>query len=377
MLQMMAFSPLVRSAGAVSVLLLALVASVQRSTSAEWPTATSAEAGFTSSLAAELDAALATDDFDGVHAVVLVRGGQLVYERYLTGNDEKLGRIKEGVVFGPDSLHDIRSITKSVVGLLYGIALGAQQVPAPEAPLLGAFPEYPDLAESPARQPITVAHALSMTMGLQWDEMTIPYSDPANSEIAMYRAADSLRFALDLPVVSKPGDAWVYSGGATELIAAIVARGTGRNLDDYAREMLFEPLGIETFEWVTDYYGRPHAAAGLRLRPRDTAKLGQLVLQTGRWNGTQLVSADWIGLSTRPHAEAMDGCRYGYQWWLCKTERGLDLVEGAGWGGQELLIVPEHDVVLVVNAGLYGNTEAWLKAYALLEDIILPAIEAP
>ena len=370
---MTAFSFLPWSIGSASALLALLVPTSLPA--AEWTMATPVEAGFAADLADQIDTALATEEFSGVHAVVLVRGGQLVYERYLAGDDEKLGVVEEGVIFGPDSLHDIRSITKSVVSLLYGSALGAGLVPAPETPLLASFPEYEDLATDPQRQNITIGHALSMTMGIEWDEMNIPYSDPANSEIAMYRGSDGLRYTLERAVVDVPGDTWTYSGGATELIAAIIARGAGEDLSAYAQRTLFGPMGIETFEWITDYHGRPHAAAGLRLRPQDTARIGQLVLQGGEWDGAQLVPADWIERSTQEHVEASDGCGYGYQWWLCPTQDGLTIVEGSGWGGQNLLIAPEHDLVLVVNAGLYGDNQAWLRAYGLLEDIVLPALE--
>ena len=102
--------------------------------------------------------------------MLVVRGGRLVYERYLAGDDEIWGRPKAGVVFGPESLHDVRSNTKSVVSLLYGIALGDGTVPPPDAPVLDHFPQYEDLTQEPARRAITVRHVLSMTMGTEWDE---------------------------------------------------------------------------------------------------------------------------------------------------------------------------------------------------------------
>lgn len=342
-----------------------------------WPVATPTEAGFAVDLRERIDSALAGDGFAGLHAVVLIRGGKLVHERYLAGDDEIWGRRKQDVVFGPDSLHDVRSITKSVVGLLYGIALHEGIVPGLDEPIVTAFPEYEDLAADPARRGVTARHMLSMTMGLEWDEFTLPYSDPMNSEVAMNRAPDSLRYVLERPVVSEPGATWVYNGGATELAGVLIARGSGMGLAEYANSRLFERLGIDRFEWITDYYGNPYAASALRLRPRDTAKLGQLVLQGGAWNGTQVVPRDWIEASVARQAEAMEECGYGYQWWLCATAGGVDIVEGSGWGGQQLLIVPEHDIVLAVNAGLYGDPEAWRLGYGLLEDIILPALAKP
>lgn len=356
-----------------AMFVLGLAGAPGRVPAADWPTATAAEAGLAADLAARLDAALEDEANDGLHAVVLVRDGRIVYERYLEGDDELYGRRKSGVVFGPDLLHDVRSISKSVVSLLYGIALADGTVPPPDAPVLPAFPEYADLAEEPGRAAITVHELLAMTMGTEWDE-ELPYSDPKNSEIAMNRAPDSLRYVLDRPLVAEPGTRWTYNGGATEVAAALIARGNGGDFLAFAEERLFAPLGITEYRWITDYYDRPHAASGLRLRPRDTARIGQLVLDGGVWNGERIVPAGWIETATAVHAEAGYGCDYGYQWWLCPLESGQRLVEAAGWGGQELLILPELDLVLVVNAGLYGDPEAYRRAFGLLEGIIIPSV---
>ncbi|ETX12023.1 hypothetical protein OCH239_18585 [Roseivivax halodurans JCM 10272] len=342
----------------------------------EWSTASPEEAGFASDFDARLDAALDDEVLDGLHAVLVVRGGRLVYERYLTGDDEIWGRRKQGVAFGPDSLHDVRSNTKSVVSLLYGIALGDDTVPPPEAPVLDHFPEYADLAQDPARRAITMQHVLSMTMGTEWDE-DIPYSDPANSEIAMNRASDSLRFVLDRPLQAQPGEAWTYNGGATAIAAALIARRNGGDLAAFARERLFEPLGIERIEWITDYYGVPYAASGLRLRPRDSAKIGQLVLQKGVWEGQQVVPADWIEASTSVHTPGGYGCDYGYFWWLCQLGTGHRMIEASGNGGQEVLILPELDLVMVVNAGRYNDPDVFERIYTLLEEVVIPAAGRP
>lgn len=310
----------------------AVAAAPEGLAAADWPTATPSEAGFAPDLAARLDAALAGEAKAGIHAIVLVREGRLVYERYLAGDDEIHGLRKEGVVFTPDSLHDLRSITKSVVSLLYGIALAEGAVPPPDAPLLAAFPEHADLAGDPARDAITIGHVLSMTMGTEWNE-DLPYSDPANSEIAMNRAPDALRFALDRPMVAEPGAEWIYNGGATELAAALIARGTGLDLRSFAEERLFAPLGITRYRWMSDYYDSPIAASGLRLRPRDIARIGQLVLDGGTWNGQRVVPAEWIATSTAVQTGAGYGCDYAYFWWPCPLESGLRMIEGTGWGG--------------------------------------------
>jgi len=173
--------------------------------------------------------------------------------------------------FAPIPLHDLRSVTKSIVGLLYGIALASGKVPAPEAPLLASFPEYAELAAAPGRDRLTIGHVLTMTMGTDWDETSLPYSDPRNSEIAMDMAPDRYRFVLERVVISEPGKYWHYNGGATALLGRIIAKGTGKPLTEFAREALFDTLGIGATEWFKGKDGEPIAASGLRNAARSRA----------------------------------------------------------------------------------------------------------
>jgi CubicO group peptidase (beta-lactamase class C family) len=252
----------------------------------DWASLPPQDAGFAADLGDKLDAGVRSGLLRHLHAVLVARSGRIVLERYFAGQDAA-------------TLHDIRSVTKSVVGLLYGIALDRGLVPPPEAPLLASFPDLADLATDPRRSRLTVAHALTMTMGLAWDEQR-PYTDPLNSEIAMEAAPDRTRFALDRPIVAAPGLRWIYSGGAVALLGSLIARGAGTILPDFARAALFEPMGIRTFEWARGRDGIASAASGLRLRPRDLLRLGRMVLDGGRWNGRAIVPADWIAASRTP-----------------------------------------------------------------------------
>jgi CubicO group peptidase (beta-lactamase class C family) len=150
-----------------------------------------------------------------------------------------------------------------------------------------------------------------MRMGTEWSE-DLPYTDPRNSEIAMEMATDRYRFALDRPLIGEPGLEWTYNGGATAIIAGLIARGVGKPIDVYARETLFEALGIDEFEWVKGDDGIPVAASGLRLSIHDLAKVGKLILDGGAWAGNQIVPADWLKVSMSPHADLPDGLRYGF-----------------------------------------------------------------
>ncbi|WP_219465026.1 serine hydrolase domain-containing protein [Nonomuraea rhizosphaerae] len=294
----------------------------------------------------------------GLHGLVVVEHGATVVERYGEGEDHCLGDPLGHVVFGPETLHDIRSITKSVVSLLYGIALADKQVPEPQESLLAQFPEYPDLAEDPRRTRLTVEHALTMTLGLEWDE-SAPYTSVANSEIAMEHAPDRHRFVLERPIVEEPGQLWRYCGGASALLGRIITNGTGGSLAEFAGRRLFGPLGIEAFEWTRGADGVELAAAGLRLTPRALAAIGGLVLDGGRG----IVPRSWIDELSRPRVRIGDDREYSYQWYVGDGGKWL---AAHGNGGQVIHVVPGRELVIAATAGDYdsdrGSTAAVLEA---------------
>ncbi|WP_256257416.1 serine hydrolase domain-containing protein [Nonomuraea pusilla] len=296
-----------------------------------------------------------------LHGLVVVSGGRIVAERYGEGPDHRLGEPLGHVVFDRDTLHDVRSVSKSVVALLYGVALGRGLVPEPGEPLLPQFPEYRDLVDDPARAHLTVGHALTMTLGLDWNE-DVPYTGPDNSEVAMELAPDRYRFILERPVVEEAGTRWRYCGGASALLGALIARGTGRPLEEYAATELFEPLGFPAYEWSKGDDGVAMAASGLRLRPVDLAALGRLVLD----GGGDLVPAAWVRELGRPRVEIADGFWYGYQWYV--STGGRPWVEAIGNGGQRLLVSPEEDLVVAVTAGEYDEGQG--SATAVLDAVL-------
>jgi CubicO group peptidase (beta-lactamase class C family) len=300
-------------------------------------------------LAERVDEVLREGRAPGLHGLVVVEGGQVTLERYGAGEDFKLGDSLGQVTFGAGTLHDVRSVTKSVVSLLYGIALGEKLVAGPEEGLLAQFPEYPDLAGDPQRSRLTIEHALTMTLGLEWDE-SVPYTSTANSEIAMECAPDRHRFVLERPVVEEPGQQWRYCGGASALIGRIIAKGTGRSLTEFAREALFEPLGIGEFEWVRGEDGVEMAAAGLRLTARDLAAVGTLVLDGGRG----IVPRTWIDELSRPRVTIGEGYEYSYQWYVGGTGERRWLA-AHGNGGQQIYLVPERGLTVAVTAGEYDG----------------------
>jgi CubicO group peptidase (beta-lactamase class C family) len=231
---------------------------------------------------------LAASDTANVHAVLVARGGKLVFERYFRGADEVNNRQVGNITFAADTLHNVKSVSKSVASLALGIAIDRGLIRSVNEPIFSFFPELSDL-RSPEKERIQLLHALTMSMGLKWVEATPATGDDDNDEARMHRASDPCRYVLGLAATAPAGQEFFYNTGALTLVSAILRKATGHPLDEFARAALFEPLGITSVEW-TRVKGDTDAGGGLRLRPRDMAKIGQLVLAGGRWNDRQVVS---------------------------------------------------------------------------------------
>ncbi len=354
----------------VGVILLLSLSSAYANPSHDWQRLSLAEAGFSPDVVEKLDDAVRTKELVNLHAVVVARGGKLVFERYYEGADERRGRPLGTVNFGPDVKHDLRSVTKSIVGLLYGMALADGKVADLDRPLVDQFPAYKDLAADPKRRQMTVLHALSMTLGTEWNE-NLPYTDPRNSETAMDRAPDRYRYVLERPLVAPPGSRWNYNGGATALLAHLISQGTEQSILDYAREKLFKPLGITDVEWIVDRRGEPIAASGLRMRPRDLAKIGQLVLDRGMWGDSQLVPAEWVDRSVAPRTRAGKDTEYGFHWWLGELKAsGQPWIGAFGNGGQSLFSIPSLELVVVITAGNYNKPDNRKLRSAVIRKVL-------
>ena len=217
-------------------------------------------------------------------------------------------------------------------------------------------------------------------MGLRWVEATPSTGNDNNDEARMNTAPDPCRYVLGLPSTAPPGQEFFYNTGALRLLSAIIRKATGRPLDEFARETLFGPLGITRLEWSA-YKGDTDTGGGLRLRPRDMAKIGQLVLAGGSWNGRQIVSKAWIDASMTPRLEATGRYFYGYLWWLGRSlhhGREVHWAAALGRGGQSIHIVPELDLVVAVTAGYYQDysPHAFQLQYGVFKDV-LRAISPP
>lgn len=344
-----------------------------------WQAARPEDMGFAADLGEKLEWGLKSGLLKGFHSVLVARNGKIVLERYYHGKDWAWGRPLGDVEFGPETLHDLRSVTKSVVSILYGIALDWGLVPALDAPLMAQFPEYPDLATDPQRQALKIDHVINMTLGTEWNE-ELPYTNPANSEIMMERAKDRFRFILDRPIIAPPGTRWNYNGGCNAIIGRLIEKGSGETLSNFARDALFSHLGIDKFEWAQGADGAYSAASGLRLTPRDLARIGLLVLGNGEIDGKRIVSSGWIEGSGQAVIPTGDGLQYSRSWFLLDTpapafKTPQKTMSGFGNGGQRLFLMPAAGLVCVVFGGRYDEMDSRIYPTRMWREIVLGNFE--
>ncbi len=275
-------------------------------------------------------------DLPDVTSLLVARAGRLAFEAYFQG--------------GPEDARDVQSVTKSVLSLLVGAALGQGHLQGLDQPVLSLLPELAAHVVDDRWTRVTVRHLLTMTSGLP-SELT----DEAYDEAYM-AAPDPVRFAVGQRLAGEPGADFRYSNAGAHLLGAALARVVGQDLAEYAQANLFTPLGVPHAHWTRDPQGRPMADGGLRLRSRDVLRVGQLVLQRGGWAGQRLVPAGWIADATRPHVPGyvwMEGLPdYGLLWWVT-AEGGAPVWYATGFGGQYLAVFPELDAVAVMT-GVVG-----------------------
>lgn len=327
----------------------------------DWPTdswATSApeEQGIDSGKLESMRAYIDQHDIP-IDSVIVVRHGRIVFEMY--GSDYDAG-----------TRHELRSVTKSVVSMLVGIALDQDAIAGLDVPIGQLLPDYTSANPDPRRDRITLEHLLTMSDGIDWHEHTVPYEDPRNPWSRMTSSSDAVRYVLDRPMEHEPGQVWAYNSGASVLLGDSVEEATGSDLLAFARKTLFDPLGIGPVYWERTAGAHYNCGGGLSMTPRDVARLGYLMLHNGRWNGQQILSLDWVTRSTVSRYTAFGPLGYGYQWWILPDGLGY---QAKGSYDQNLYVLPGLDMVIVFTADIRG--QSLHSVDGLVNTFILPACD--
>ncbi len=262
----------------------------------------------------------------GCRAVVVIRHGKIVWEKYWDG-------------WNAGSTDNSWSMAKSVVSALVGIAIDEGKITGLDQPAADFIPEW----KGSPREAITVGHLLSMTSGLKWGMVYFPTTgDSAN----MMASQDQLAYALSRDIYRQPGIDWYYSDGDAETFSRIIQAATGMPVDEYARQKLFGPIGITNAGWLKDGAGNPMTWCCIMDTARDFARFGYLFLRDGRWEDRQVVPADWVKTSTSP--SQTENLNYGYYWWLTDfPDAPNDAFMAMGMATKRLYVIPSLDVVAV------------------------------
>jgi CubicO group peptidase (beta-lactamase class C family) len=357
---------------------------------AEWPRAEPEAAGLDSSVLEALHAEFAAGEHGNVDGMLVFRNGRLLferryghdYDRQFEGRDQTRGPYN---YYDPDwhpyyrrgDLHTMQSVSKSVTSALIGIAIRRGELPGVDVPVSRVLTRYQAGDADPRRSALTLEHLLTMTAGMDWDESSVTYTDPRNSCASMEQSDDWVRYVLDQPMRAAPGAEFEYNSGITVLLAQILLEATGRHADDYAREHLFGPLGIERFYWKKTPTGLVDTEGGLYLREEDLARFGHLYLNDGVWEGRRILPEGWVAASLAASVRVPGSTyAYGYQWWLVPTADSPPGADGStqasryayaalGYGGQRLLVDPELAIVAVFSGWNIYETPSLDAGFAL------------
>ncbi|MGD2008026.1 MAG: serine hydrolase [Cellvibrionales bacterium] len=360
-----------------------------------WTTASLESAGLNVTAIQALHAEIEAGDHGLIDSLLIVHDGAIVFEATYPHD---YATLNEGLSYpspppwdyynaqsypwrGGTQLHSMQSVSKSVMSALIGIAIERGDLPGIAMTLSEMLP-HRHITE-PTKAGITLESILTMTPGFEWNEW-ISYFDPANDATATERTSDWVAYLLAKPIAAPQGTVFNYNSSATQLLSEALASAVGRSTADYAKEHLFEPIGITEFYWNEAPEGFTNAGGGLFLSPRDLARFALLYEQEGVWNGTQVVPKAWVQASSTPWVVDIDpddpayDMGYGYQWWVYRQGNGDGPVMygGWGWGGQFPLIIPDMDLVVVFTGWNIREESEFAYPFDLFYDRIILGTDA-
>jgi CubicO group peptidase (beta-lactamase class C family) len=329
---------------------------------------------FTPKGLSSMEAAIKAGEFPKVTSVLVSRNGATLYAGYFNGADAA-------------TLHNPRSASKTIAGMLVGIAIDRGLLPGVDAPILPFFPDkQPVQNPDPRKAKITIEDFLTMSSLLECDD----WNDfSRGNEERMYLIEDWVQFTLDLPIKGfapwavKPKDSpygrsFSYCTAGVSTLGAVLERAAKKPVPDFAQENLFGPLGIGKAVWQFSPTGTAQTGGGLSLSSRDLARLGQLYLDGGLGKGRRVVPASWVAASVRPHVRIDEETEYGYLWWLRRFRVGEKSHLAwlmSGNGGNKVAVFPDLSLVVVITTTNYNARDAHALTDRILTEHILASLE--
>lgn len=320
-----------------------------------------------------------------VHSMLIFKDSKLVLEEYFKGHKyqwDAPNHHGEFVTWDMDMLHNIASDTKSITSACIGIEMDKGFIESVNQSIFDYLPEHQHL-NTDGKDKITIEHLLTMTSGLKWDEWNTSLSSTANDTIGIWFSdKDPITFILERPLVNEPGTSFTYSGGNAHLLSQIIKNSTEMTLEEFSGKYLFEPLGVDSFDWWLQFKnGLTDGAGGLKMTPRGMVKVGATFLNNGFWNGKKIISEQWVEKSATSYPvnssikipgtdSGING--YAYTWWIKQYSNFGNMFYAGGWGGQYIMVFPKLNMVVVFTGGNYTSKT---KNFKILEKYILPAIE--
>ncbi len=322
-------------------------------------------ASYDKELIKQLYKKIAQNYFKKITSITVIKDGQLLLEEYFNGADR-------------ETLHDMRSVGKTMASTIMGIAINEGYIKNDKQTLkdfydLTAYQNY-----SKSKEQVTLKSLLTMSSGFEGSDMN---PDSAGNEENMYPTSDWVKFALDLPMdkTKTIGKDWDYFTAGAVVLGDILNKNVPNGLEKYADKKLLKPLGIKLYKWQYTPTHVPNTAGGFQMSSLDNARWGQLYLDNGRFNDQQIIPESWVQSSLTKYLAIpnRDNEYYGYLLWnktYSVNNQQIESYYASGNGGNKIMIFKDIGVVIVITATAYNQAYAHFQSDEIIEKYILPAI---
>lgn len=339
----------------------------------KWSTKAAADVKMETSYLDNLNAKINKGDYDNVHSLLIVKDGFLVFENYYNGSS--VGKA-----------HELQSATKSIASILCGIAMDKNYFSATDFVLNNIDNSYTH-SNNINRDNITIENLLNMKLGIDWKEWGYPTAQQDN--VIMANSPDWIQYLLNQPMTTnKPGTSFLYNTGASAFISAMIDEKTPLSTLNFGQQYLFKPIGISSQDWwVKDSKGIVHTGGGLKLTAQDMARFGFLILKNGKWNGSQIISENYLSKIAKPSElnvlsvpvnSSPQVLHYSHHWWnipIVVNGKSYNIISALGTGGQAIFIIKELNMVVVSTAWNLSEPNQTSAPIEWLVNYIIPAAQ--